>query len=153
MPITVRDGTVALRGSQRMGGRRRTDFSNNLRASLFNDDVSNEPNFGWIHPSRWTAPLKVKGIVRVRPFEQRGETGLIRSTVCNKLEARQVKKNLMNHYFDCAKPGLQFIIPARMNLIVTPPNSKGRTMPLNIFKILRFFKTSIGTIHINCLQL
>jgi hypothetical protein len=25
------------------------DFSRNLQASLFNDDLSYEPNFGWIH--------------------------------------------------------------------------------------------------------
>ncbi len=28
-----------------------TDFSENLRASLFNDDLSNEPNFSLIHLS------------------------------------------------------------------------------------------------------
>jgi hypothetical protein len=28
---------------------RRTDFSENLCASLFNDDLSNEPTFIWIH--------------------------------------------------------------------------------------------------------
>jgi hypothetical protein len=32
-------------------------FLKNLRASLFNEDLSNEPNFGPIHP-RWTVPLK-----------------------------------------------------------------------------------------------
>ncbi len=30
-------------------GGRRTDFSENLRASLFNDDLSNEPNLSPIH--------------------------------------------------------------------------------------------------------
>jgi hypothetical protein len=39
---TVRDG-VALKGSHRMGDGR--IFSENLRASLFNDDLANEPNF------------------------------------------------------------------------------------------------------------
>ncbi len=27
------------------------EFSKNLRASLFNDNLSNEPNFGRIHPA------------------------------------------------------------------------------------------------------
>ncbi len=45
--ITVRDSTVLLKGSHRMGDG--WIFSKNLRASLFNDDPSNEPNFGRIH--------------------------------------------------------------------------------------------------------
>ncbi len=44
LTITVRDGTVTLKGSHRMGARR--IFSKNLRSSLFTDDLSNEPNFG-----------------------------------------------------------------------------------------------------------
>jgi hypothetical protein len=36
-----------LKGSQSMGGR--WIFLKNHRASLFNDDLSNEPNFGRIH--------------------------------------------------------------------------------------------------------
>ncbi len=40
---------VALQGFHRMGDGR--IFSKNLRASLFNDDLSNEPNFGRIHLS------------------------------------------------------------------------------------------------------
>ncbi len=47
MPITLRDGAVALKSFHRMGDVR--IFSKNLRASLFNDDLSNEPNFGRIH--------------------------------------------------------------------------------------------------------
>ncbi len=35
----------------------RADFSKNLRASLINDDLSSEPNFGRIHP-RWTVLSK-----------------------------------------------------------------------------------------------
>jgi hypothetical protein len=34
-----------LKGSQRMGSRR--IFLKKTEASLFNDDLSNEPNFGW----------------------------------------------------------------------------------------------------------
>ncbi len=40
-----------------MGGGR--IFPKNLCPSLFNDDLSNEPNFSLIHPSRWTVPLKI----------------------------------------------------------------------------------------------
>ncbi len=47
LPITVRDGTVTLEGSQRIEDGQ--IFPKNLRASLFNDDLSNEPNFGQIH--------------------------------------------------------------------------------------------------------
>ncbi len=36
-----------LKGSQRMGGGR--IFLKTYRASLFNKDLSNEPNFGWIN--------------------------------------------------------------------------------------------------------
>jgi hypothetical protein len=36
-----------LKGSPRMGGGR--IFLKTSRASLFNEDLSNEPNFGWIH--------------------------------------------------------------------------------------------------------
>ncbi len=46
-PITLRDSAVTLKGSYRMGDGR--IFSKNLRASLFNDDLPNEPNFGLIH--------------------------------------------------------------------------------------------------------
>jgi hypothetical protein len=38
-----------------MGGR--WIFLKTYRASLFNEDLSNEPNFGW-DPSRWTVPLR-----------------------------------------------------------------------------------------------
>jgi len=44
--ITVRDVAVALKDSQEM------DFSKNLRASLFNGDLSNEPTFSQIHLGR-----------------------------------------------------------------------------------------------------
>jgi hypothetical protein len=37
----------ALKGFHKMGDGR--IFSKNLRAPLFNDDLSNEPNFGRIH--------------------------------------------------------------------------------------------------------
>ncbi len=47
LSIPVGDGTVTLKGSHRMVDGR--IFLENLRASLFNDDLSNEPNFGWIH--------------------------------------------------------------------------------------------------------
>ncbi len=43
----VRDGAVAIKGSHTMGDGR--IISKNLRASLFNDDLSNEPNFLRIH--------------------------------------------------------------------------------------------------------
>ncbi len=47
LPINVRDGAVTLKGFHRMGDGR--ICSKNLRASLFNDDLSNEPYFGLIH--------------------------------------------------------------------------------------------------------
>ena len=49
LPITVRNGAVTLTGSRshRMGNGR--IFPKNLLASLFNDDPSNEPNFGQVH--------------------------------------------------------------------------------------------------------
>jgi hypothetical protein len=40
-----------FKGISLFGGR--ADFSKNLLVSLFNDNLSNEPNFG-----RWTVPLK-----------------------------------------------------------------------------------------------
>ncbi len=46
MPITVRDGAVALKGSPRMGDG--LIFPKSLRDSLFNEELSNEPNFGRI---------------------------------------------------------------------------------------------------------
>ncbi len=39
-----------LKGSRRMGGGR--TFLKTFHASLFNEDLSNEPNFGWIHLAR-----------------------------------------------------------------------------------------------------
>jgi hypothetical protein len=39
--------TVTLKGSHRMGDGQ--IFSKNLSSYLFNDDLSNEPNFGWVH--------------------------------------------------------------------------------------------------------
>ncbi len=44
MPITLRDGAVTLKGD---GGR--ADFSKNIPTSLFNEHLSNKPNFGLIH--------------------------------------------------------------------------------------------------------
>jgi hypothetical protein len=38
---------VPLKGSRRMGGGR--VFLKTFRASLFNEDLLNEPNIGWIH--------------------------------------------------------------------------------------------------------
>jgi len=46
-PITVQDGAVTLKGSQRIADGQ--IFLKTLRASLFNDDHSIEPNFGRIH--------------------------------------------------------------------------------------------------------
>jgi hypothetical protein len=43
-------GAESLKGSQGMGDGR--IFLNKHRASLFNEDLSNEPNFGWIHFAR-----------------------------------------------------------------------------------------------------
>jgi hypothetical protein len=43
-PTVVRDGAATLKGSHLS-----PDFSKNLRASLLNDDLSNEPYFGQIH--------------------------------------------------------------------------------------------------------
>ncbi len=40
-------GAVAVKGSHKMDGY--GDFSENLRASLFNKDLSDEPNFRRIH--------------------------------------------------------------------------------------------------------
>jgi hypothetical protein len=45
--ISVQDVAVNLKGSHRMVYRR--IFTTDSFASLFNDDLSNEPNFGWIH--------------------------------------------------------------------------------------------------------
>ncbi len=50
LPITVRDGALTLTGSHMMGDWQ--IFSKNLRASLFNDDLSKEPNF-----QRWASTL------------------------------------------------------------------------------------------------
>jgi hypothetical protein len=47
LPTAAQDGAVTLNGSHSMWGR--ADFSKNLSATLFKDDLSNEPNFGWIH--------------------------------------------------------------------------------------------------------
>ncbi len=47
LPNTVGDGALTLQGSHRMGDG--PFFSKNLQASLFNDNLSNEPNFGRIH--------------------------------------------------------------------------------------------------------
>ncbi len=44
---TVRDGTVTLKGSQRIGDGR--IFLNTFHACLFNDNPMNEPNFDRIH--------------------------------------------------------------------------------------------------------
>jgi hypothetical protein len=44
---TAQDGSVTLKDSYQGGGQ--ADFSENLRASLFNKYQSNEPNFGRIH--------------------------------------------------------------------------------------------------------
>jgi hypothetical protein len=58
LPITVRDGALTLKGSLRMGDGQ--IFSKNLLASIFSDDLSNEPNFGQIHLSGHSAvPLIV----------------------------------------------------------------------------------------------
>ncbi len=46
LPVTVGDG-FNFKGLSLDGVR--ADFSENLHASLFNDDISNEPNFGRIH--------------------------------------------------------------------------------------------------------
>jgi hypothetical protein len=42
-----RKRTHNLKGSRRMGGGR--IFLKSLRDTSFNKDLSNEPNFGWIH--------------------------------------------------------------------------------------------------------
>ncbi len=51
LPTAVRDGALTLKGSHGMGvgGGGAGGFSKNLHASLFSDDLSNEPNFGRIH--------------------------------------------------------------------------------------------------------
>ncbi len=41
------NGALALKGSHEMGDGR--NFLKSRRASLFNDDLSNEPNLGRIH--------------------------------------------------------------------------------------------------------
>ena len=46
-PITVRDGALELKGSQRMRGGR--IFLKTFGAHLFSEDLSNEPNFGRVH--------------------------------------------------------------------------------------------------------
>jgi hypothetical protein len=45
--ISVQNVAVNLKGSHRMGDGR--IFTKDSYASLFHDDLSNEPNFGWIH--------------------------------------------------------------------------------------------------------
>ncbi len=47
LQTAVRDGAVTLKGSHSIGDGR--ILSKNLRASLFNDDLSNEPCFDRIH--------------------------------------------------------------------------------------------------------
>ncbi len=47
LPIIVRDDAVALKGFHKMGDGR--IFLKNLGASVFNDDLSKESNFGQIH--------------------------------------------------------------------------------------------------------
>jgi hypothetical protein len=44
-----------FKGLSQDGGQ--SDSSKNLRASLFNDNPSNEPNLGRIHLAAWTVPL------------------------------------------------------------------------------------------------
>jgi hypothetical protein len=46
LPTAVRGGAESLKGSHKMGDGR---FFLNLCASLFNKDLSNEPNFSQIH--------------------------------------------------------------------------------------------------------
>ncbi len=53
LPTAVRGGAEYLKELHRMGDGR--IFFKNLRASLFNKDLSNEP---LLDPSRWTVPLK-----------------------------------------------------------------------------------------------
>ncbi len=44
--ITVRDGTIAFKGSHSMGDGQ--IFLKSLRDASFNKDLSNEPTLGWI---------------------------------------------------------------------------------------------------------
>jgi hypothetical protein len=56
-------------------------FPNNLRASLFNDDLSNEPNFGRIHLAiiplnQWgSETLRLWSVGRKRTAEEEEEEG------------------------------------------------------------------------------
>ncbi len=52
--LKTRRRSKNCKGLSEDGGR--TEFSENLRASLFNDDLSNEPKLQ-PDPSRWTVPL------------------------------------------------------------------------------------------------
>jgi hypothetical protein len=45
--LKTRRQSNTLKGSERMGGGR--IFLKTFRTSLFNEGLSNEPNFGWIH--------------------------------------------------------------------------------------------------------
>jgi hypothetical protein len=47
LPIKKQEGNLNFYGLSQDGGR--TDFSENLYASLFNDEQSNEPTFSQIH--------------------------------------------------------------------------------------------------------
>ncbi len=46
----LKGGALNFKGLSQDG--ERTDFSENLRASRFYDDISNEPTFSKIHPAR-----------------------------------------------------------------------------------------------------
>jgi hypothetical protein len=46
----LKGGALKFKGLSQVGGR--TDFSEILRASRFNDDISNEPTFSEIHLAR-----------------------------------------------------------------------------------------------------
>ncbi len=65
--ITVRDGSGTLNSSHRMG--EGLIFPKNLCASLFNDDLSNEPNFGRIHLAG-TIPLKYRNVQQRYVYRQ-----------------------------------------------------------------------------------
>jgi hypothetical protein len=53
---SCREGAESFKDCHRMGDG--LIFSENLRASLFNDDLSNAPTFSQIK-SRWTVPLRL----------------------------------------------------------------------------------------------
>jgi hypothetical protein len=71
--LKTRRRSKTFKGSQRMGGG--WIFLKTFGASLFNEDLSNEPNSGRIHRSDST----FKGIFQ--PFELGAESSLIRSAV------------------------------------------------------------------------